>query len=490
MLLRIITLLCFISFYPSNSLPIPIPDTSHIYTDQNAARAFYGIASFTFDQDLVDIAQQITEQCKWTDQSWKTSAQTTYASELGVASTTIGFNKAAASVGSTSVDGWLAQKSKWNCETNTCTSGICGSYTQVVWKNSVRIGCALSKCTTGTPLGPSFTTWEYLLCLYNPAGNMNINGVKQHPFGTELCSGSVPTQPPATPVQPPVQNPTQPPATPVQPPTQPPVQTPTQPPVQTPSAQSPSSAQSLPVPASVYTQQNDARSTYGISSFILDQNLVNIAQEITQQCKWTDSSWKTSAQSTYAQTLGLSSTSLGFNKGAASVGDTSIDGWLAQKSKWNCQDNTCTSGICGSWTQIIWKDSVRIGCALSKCTTGTPLGPSFTTWEYLLCLYNPAGNMNINGVKQHPFGTELDKCDLSLPTQALSAEFTLSRTHAVLAEETAHHQSSSEHESHTEPVLSVGALIGIVVGSILGVAVIVVAAIQLRAKTTTENTSI
>jgi hypothetical protein len=27
--------------------------------------------------------------------------------------------------------------------------------------------------------------------------------------------------------------------------------------------------------------------------------------------------------------------------------------WLAQKSKWDCQSNTCSSGSCGSWTQII-----------------------------------------------------------------------------------------------------------------------------------------
>jgi len=316
--------------------------------------------------------------------------------------------------------------------------------------------------------------------LYNPAGNLARNGVKQHPFGTELnrCSGS--TQPP---VQPPTQPPTQPP---VQPPTQPPVQPPTQPPTQ-----SPSSAHSLPVPDSIYSQQNDARNSFGITSFTIDQNLANIAQEITQQCKWTDSSWKTTAQSTYAQTLGLSSTTIGFNKGAASVGSTSINLWLAQKTKWNCEANTCSSGTCGSWTQIVWKDSVRIGCAISKCTTGTPLGSSFTTWEYLLCLYNPAGNMFINGVKQHPFGAETDKCDLPLPAQALNDEFSLRHTHSVLAEETAHHQLSSHHESHTEqPVLSVGALVGIVVGSILGVAVIVVAAIQLRAKMTTENTSI
>jgi hypothetical protein len=188
--------------------------------------------------------------------------------------------------------------------------------------------------------------------------------------------------------------------------------------------------------------------------------------------------------------LGLTSTSLGFNKNAASVDYTSIDLWLAQKSKWNCESNTCSSGSCGSWTQIIWKDSVRIGCALSKCTTGTPLGGSFTTWEYLLCLYNPAGNMNINGVKQHPFGTEVDKCNVPLPTLALHAEDPLQTATAALSDEEAQHHVSS-HQSHTgQPVLSVGALFGIVVGSILGLTVIIVAAIQFRTKMTTENTPI
>jgi hypothetical protein len=172
-------------------VPIPIPTTSPIYTDQNAARSSYGILSFTIDQNLVDIAQNITEQCKWTDSSWKSSAQTTYAQKLGVAYTSIGFNKGAASQGYTSINLWLNQKNDWNCQTNNCSSGTCGLWTQIIWKNSIRIGCALSRCTTGTPLGPRFTTWEYLLCLYNPAGNVYINGVKQHPFGSELnrCNG-------------------------------------------------------------------------------------------------------------------------------------------------------------------------------------------------------------------------------------------------------------------------------------------------------------
>jgi hypothetical protein len=313
--------------------------------------------------------------------------------------------------------------------------------------------------------------------LYNPAGNMNINGVKQHPFGTEVsrCSGSVPpTQQPSP--QPPTQSPIQPPAPDVQPPTLPPA---IPPPVTS------SSATPIPIPvtSSIYTQQNAARADYGIPSFTIDQDLANIAQEITQQCKWTDSSWKSSAASTYAQKLGLVSTSLGFNKNAASLDYTSIDLWLAQKSKWDCDSNTCSSGSCGSWTQMIWKDSVRIGCALSKCTTGTPLGGSFTTWEYLLCLYNPAGNMYINGVKQHPFGTEVDKCNVPLPALALQAEDPLHTASAALSDEEAQHHESSHH-AYAGPVLSVGALVGIIVGSILGAAVIVVAAFQLRAKKT------
>jgi len=471
--------LCFISLYPTNGTPIVIPAESPIYTDQNVARSSYGLSSFTIDPILVEIAQSITEQCKWADNSWKSSAEATYASRTGVTSAKIGSNSAASSVGFTSISGWKKQKDNWNCQANTCSSGSCGAWTQMVWKDSVRIGCALSTCTTGSPLGGSFTTWEYLLCLYNPAGNMFINGVKQHPFGTEIsrCSGSVP------PTQPPVPQPsTQPPVVP-QPSTQPPVvpQPSTQPPVVPQPSTTGATPIPIPVTSSIYTLQNQARGDYGIQSFTIDQNLVEIAQGITQQCKWTDSSWRSSAQSTYAQKLGVTTTSLGINKGAASLDFTSIDLWLAGRSKWNCEANTCSSGSCGSWTQIIWKDSVRIGCALSKCTTGSPLGGSFTTWEYLLCLYNPAGNVFSNGVKQHPFGTEIEKCNLPLPALALS-EDPIQSASAAISDETAQHHEVSSHSADTQ--LSVGALVGIIVGSILGAAVIVVAAFQLRAKKT------
>jgi hypothetical protein len=100
--------------------------------------------------------------------------------------------------------------------------------------------------------------------------------------------------------------------------------------------------------------------------------------------------------------------------------------------------------------------------------------------------------MNINGVKQHPFGTEVNKCSLPLPTLALHAEDPLQIASAALSDEEAQHHDISSHQSHTGPVLSVGALVGIIVGSILGAALIVVAAIQLRASmtTSTENTPI
>ncbi len=48
---------------------------------------------------------------------------------------------------------------------NTCQNGqVCGHYTQLVWANSNRVGCARVTC-------PSMTYKYNILCDYAPAGN-------------------------------------------------------------------------------------------------------------------------------------------------------------------------------------------------------------------------------------------------------------------------------------------------------------------------------
>ncbi len=68
------------------------------------------------------------------------------------------------------VTSWASEAADYNYSTNTC-SGVCGHYTQIVWRESERMGCGLRVCTTNSPFGPSFPTWTFVVCSYDPPGN-------------------------------------------------------------------------------------------------------------------------------------------------------------------------------------------------------------------------------------------------------------------------------------------------------------------------------
>ena len=71
-----------------------------------------------------------------------------------------------ASTGSASptdaVDTWMSEASKYDYDTNNISAA--GHYTQVVWRASVRIGCAIVSC-------PNYKFSNTILCDYAPAGN-------------------------------------------------------------------------------------------------------------------------------------------------------------------------------------------------------------------------------------------------------------------------------------------------------------------------------
>ncbi|CAN6450663.1 unnamed protein product [Victoria cruziana] len=68
------------------------------------------------------------------------------------------------------VNSWVAEKMYYDYETNTCATGkVCGHYTQVVWANSVRLGCARVKCSSGA---------IFIICNYDPPGNF----IGQRPY--------------------------------------------------------------------------------------------------------------------------------------------------------------------------------------------------------------------------------------------------------------------------------------------------------------------
>ncbi|EOA31610.1 hypothetical protein CARUB_v10014807mg [Capsella rubella] len=58
---------------------------------------------------------------------------------------------------------WVNERFSYNYAANTCNA-VCSHYTQVVWRNSVKVGCARVRCDNGGNI---------ISCNYYPRGNYN-----------------------------------------------------------------------------------------------------------------------------------------------------------------------------------------------------------------------------------------------------------------------------------------------------------------------------
>jgi pathogenesis-related protein 1 len=62
------------------------------------------------------------------------------------------------------VDRWASERTNYDYATNTC-NGICGHYTQIVWRATRKLGCAVGVCQ-------NLTYRTSLVCNYGPGGNV------------------------------------------------------------------------------------------------------------------------------------------------------------------------------------------------------------------------------------------------------------------------------------------------------------------------------
>jgi pathogenesis-related protein 1 len=62
------------------------------------------------------------------------------------------------------VNSWYKEKDNYNLNTQVCETGkVCGHYTQVIWEDSIEVGCATS----------SSLSWNSIVvCQFNLAGNI------------------------------------------------------------------------------------------------------------------------------------------------------------------------------------------------------------------------------------------------------------------------------------------------------------------------------
>jgi pathogenesis-related protein 1 len=107
------------------------------------------------------VAKRYVEKCQWGHNS-----------ERG----NLGENIAAATPGLWDTKGvvkaWADEVADYDYANNACAAGKdCGHYTQIVWRTTTRVGCAVKTCTENSPFGARAPTWQYWVCNYDPPGN-------------------------------------------------------------------------------------------------------------------------------------------------------------------------------------------------------------------------------------------------------------------------------------------------------------------------------
>ncbi|KAL9238530.1 hypothetical protein vseg_012936 [Gypsophila vaccaria] len=126
------------------------------YVDaHNVARAAVGVGPIYWDDQVAAYAEQYAYE-RINDCALVHSVGGPYGENLAKGSGDF-------VTGTYAVQMWVDEQQYYDYSSNTCADDQqCGHYTQVVWSNSVRVGCARVQCDDG---------WYFVTCNYDPPGN-------------------------------------------------------------------------------------------------------------------------------------------------------------------------------------------------------------------------------------------------------------------------------------------------------------------------------
>ncbi|XP_057614176.1 glioma pathogenesis-related protein 1 [Chionomys nivalis] len=117
----------------------------------------------SWDPDLARIAKSWAKVCRF-------EHNPRLKSRLHPNFTTVGENISIRSLSifsvSSAISSWYDEVKYYNFSTRRCT-GVCGHYTQVVWADSHKVGCAVQFC----PTVGNIENGALFICNYGPAGN-------------------------------------------------------------------------------------------------------------------------------------------------------------------------------------------------------------------------------------------------------------------------------------------------------------------------------
>jgi len=116
----------------------------------------------SWSEALATVARQWAEQCRF--------EHNPDLKDQKLGENLAAFSDATGSVGK-AVGNWVAEAADYDLEANRCDPGaVCGHYTQVVWRDTREVGCAVVHCQKNSPF-PQFPRWQLWVCDYSPPGN-------------------------------------------------------------------------------------------------------------------------------------------------------------------------------------------------------------------------------------------------------------------------------------------------------------------------------
>ncbi|PWZ03211.1 PR-1-like protein [Testicularia cyperi] len=145
-----------------------------------------------------------------------------------------------------------------------------------------------------------------------------------------------------------------------------------------------SSSGSSPTPnagfeSDILRYHNDDRARHEVPALKWDTKLVAAAAKWAAGCKW-----QHTPNNQYGENL-AAGTASDFGAGDA----TSM--WYDEISEYD-YENPGFSSATGHFTQMVWKSTERLGCALQVCPAGSIFSGSNSQARYIVCEYDPPGN--------------------------------------------------------------------------------------------------
>ncbi|MDH5425892.1 MAG: CAP domain-containing protein [Gammaproteobacteria bacterium] len=122
-----------------------------------------------------------------------------------------------------------------------------------------------------------------------------------------------------------------------------------------------------------------------------NDNLATVAQAWADQCNWShnpDRAAEYNSLSGEATSVGENLYLTTFSNPAP---DAAVTAWAAEASSYDYATNSCATGeVCGHYTQLVWRDTLNVGCGMKLCSTVA--GTTMTNATIMVCNYEMAGN--------------------------------------------------------------------------------------------------